>query len=110
MGQVVVHGDSRNYCSALITMDPDRLPEWADANGHGGKSYAELSALPEIRNLVQAAIEQVNKELASYATIKKFQIITDDFTVENGLLTASFKVKRKEVEKRYKDALDALYK
>jgi long-chain acyl-CoA synthetase len=110
VGHVVVHGDSRNYCSALITMDPDRLPEWADANGHGGKSYAELSALPEIRNLVQAAVDQVNKELASYATIKKFQIITDDFTVENGLLTASFKVKRKEVEKRYKDVLDALYK
>ncbi|HMV68167.1 MAG TPA: long-chain fatty acid--CoA ligase [Myxococcota bacterium] len=109
VGQVVVHGDNRNYCVALVTLDPDRIVEWAEAHGQSDKSFAELSALPEMRTAVQAAVDEVNKTLASYATIKKFLIITEDFTVENGLLTASFKVKRKEVEKRYKAELDKLY-
>lgn len=109
IGQVVVHGDSRNYCTAIITMDPDRLPEWAAANGHEGKDYATLSQLPEVRAIVQGAVDAVNKTLPSYSTIKKFLLLSKDFTVEDGELTASFKVKRREVEKRFMAQLDALY-
>jgi long-chain acyl-CoA synthetase len=90
-------------------MDPDRLPEWAETNGHAGKSFSQLSLLPEIRALVQGAVSAVNKGLPSYSTIKKFVILPDDFTVETGELTASFKVKRKAVETKFKAQLDALY-
>ena len=109
MGHVVVHGDSRNYCTALITMDPDRLPEWAEVHGQTGKDYAALSQLPEVRAIVQAAVDEVNKTLPSYSTIKKFTILPNDFTVETEELTASFKVKRKFVEKKFMAQLDAMY-
>lgn len=108
IGQVVVHGDNRNFVSALVTMDADRLPEWAAANGKEG-DYATLSQLSEIRAIVQQAVDALNKELASFETIKKFTILPADFAVETEELTASFKVKRKVVEKKYKPALDAMY-
>jgi long-chain acyl-CoA synthetase len=58
---------------------------------------------------VEKAVEQVNAEQASYSTIKKFAILAQDFTVEGGELTPSLKVKRKAVEQRYGDTLDAFY-
>ncbi len=109
IGHVVVHGDGRNYCSALVTMDPDRLPEWAEMHGHAGKDYAVLSQLPEIKAIVDKALKELNSELASYETVKKVTILPADFTVETEELTASFKVKRKLVEKKFKDVLDAMY-
>ena len=109
VGQVVVHGDNRNYCTALVTLDPDRLAEWGAANGHAGKTFAELSSLPELRAMVDAALKEVNSGLAQYETVKKFTILTSDFTVETGELTASFKVKRRVVEDKYRAELDAMY-
>jgi long-chain acyl-CoA synthetase len=109
IGQVVVHGDSRNYCVALATMDPDRLAEWAEATKQTSTDYAVLSQLPEIQAMVDAAVKTLNAELASYETIKKVKILPQDFTVETEELTASFKVKRRFVEKKYKDVLDAMY-
>jgi long-chain acyl-CoA synthetase len=109
ISQVVVHGDNRNYCSALIVLDVDRLPEWGAANGHAGKSFTELSALPEMKAAVEAALKVVNAELASYETIKKFTILPNDFSVDTGELTASFKVKRRFVEQKFKAELDAMY-
>lgn len=109
ISQVVVHGDNRNYCSALIVLDADRLPEWGAANGHAGKSFSDLSALPEMKAAVEEAMKVVNAELASYETIKKFTILRNDFSVETGELTASFKVKRRFVEQKFKAELDAMY-
>jgi long-chain acyl-CoA synthetase len=109
IGQVVVHGDARNYCTALITMDPDRLAEWAELHGHVGKDYTALSQLPEFAQIVKTAVDQLNSELASFETIKKFKILPDDWTIETEELTASFKVKRKFVEKKFRAELDAMY-
>jgi long-chain acyl-CoA synthetase len=100
VSQVVVHGDRRNFCSALITIDRDAFP---NRNGE------ELARDERVLALVQKAIDELNAELASYETVKKFAILEQDFTVETGELTASLKIKRKEVERRYRDVLDKLY-
>ena len=109
IGQVLVHGDRRNFCSALVTIDEETIAGWAKDNGLEGKSYEALTQDPKIYQLVDDAVNLVNGTMASYATIKKFAILKQDFTVETGELTPSLKVKRKVVEERYKDVLDGFY-
>lgn len=107
--QIVVHGDGRNYCTALITLDPDALAEWAQQRGLDHLAYADLTQTPEVRELVQGHIDELNARLDRWETIKKFEILPHDLTIESGDLTPSLKVKRKMVEKRYMDVLDQLY-
>jgi len=109
LSQVIVHGNNRNFCVALVTMDPEGLPEWAKDHGLAGKDYAALSQEPAVQAMVQEAVDTLNSELPSYSTIKYFHILDRDLTVEDGDLTASLKVKRKVVENKYKDVLDGFY-
>jgi long-chain acyl-CoA synthetase len=107
--QIVVHGDRRNYCTALITLDPDAMETWAEQHGHSGKSYEELVTLPEVRSMVEGHINELNSRLERWETIKKFEILPTDLTVEDGDLTPSMKVKRRAVEQKYGDVLDSMY-
>lgn len=109
ISQVVVHGNARNYCSMLVTVEAEALGKWAAERGITGKSYVELTQLPELKAEVQKLVDQLNSGLASYATVKKFAILQQDFSIETGELTPSMKVKRKEIERRYKDLLDSFY-
>jgi long-chain acyl-CoA synthetase len=109
VSQVVVHGDSRNFCSALVTLDEEAIRLWASQHGKNGASVAELSRDPQVVALVQAGVDELNAGLASYETIKKFAILPEELTQESGELTASLKVKRKVVEQRHKAVLDAFY-
>ena len=109
ISQAIVHGDRRNFCSALITLDEEALKGWASQHGHGDRSYAELVALPAVTQLIQGYVDQVNPELQRWETIKKFAILPRDLTVEEGELTPSLKVKRKAVEKKYMPLLDGMY-
>ncbi|MFG3439462.1 AMP-dependent synthetase/ligase [Nonomuraea sp. NPDC047897] len=105
---VFVHGDRRNFCTALVTLDMEVVRPWAQAEGLPLDAEA-LREHPRMRAEVEKAIAQVNAEEASYATVKKFAILAEDFTVESGELTPSLKIKRKAVETRYGDTLDGFY-
>jgi long-chain acyl-CoA synthetase len=105
---VVVHGERRNYCVALITLDPDVTKAWARAQGKS-EDLATLADDEAVRAEVRKAVDAVNADLPSYSTIKDFAILPADFTVEDGELTASLKVRRKIVETKYADVLDAFY-
>ncbi len=107
--QIVVHGNERNFCSALITLDPDGVTEWAAHHGMAGKSYAEVVASPEIHDVIQGQIDELNAKLNRWETIKKFAILDHDLTVENGEITPSMKVKRNVVEANNKELLDGFY-
>ncbi len=109
VSQALVHGNNRNFCTALITLDEEAAKGWAAAHGHASKSAAELAALPELHAHLQGFIDQVNSGLARYETLKKFAILPVDFTVEGGELTPSLKVKRKVVEQRYAAILEGFY-
>jgi long-chain acyl-CoA synthetase len=108
LGHVLVHGDRRNYCTALVTLDEEAIMSWAQDHDVS-QSYGALTANPQVREIVQRAIDELNGQLASYETIKKFAILPADLTVETGELTPSLKVKRKVVEKQYQDLLDGFY-
>ncbi|KRC66729.1 AMP-dependent synthetase [Aeromicrobium sp. Root236] len=107
--QIVVHGNERNFCSALITLDPDGVSEWAGKHGMAGKSYAEVVASQEIHDLLQSQIDELNSKLNRWETIKKFAILDHDLSIENGEITPSLKVKRNVVEANNKDILDGFY-
>jgi len=109
IAQVVVHGDRRNFCSALVALAAEELPKWAQANGLGDLSTAQLLKDDKTRAMVQESIDQLNSGLASYETVKKFAIMEEEPTVENGMLTPSLKLKRKVVEKKYAALLDSFY-
>lgn len=108
LSQVLVHGDRRNYCTALVTLDAEAIAGWAQQRGLP-PDPAQLAEHPQVRGLVGQAVEQVNAGLASYETIKRFAILPGDFSVEGGELTPSLKVRRRLVEDRYREVLDGLY-
>lgn len=109
LSQVIVHGDRRNFCSALVTLDDEAIPKWAAEHGVAGSSAADYCTNEAVIAMVQKAIDELNGELASYETIKRFAILPRDLTVEDGELTASLKVKRKVVEKKHAAILDGFY-
>jgi long-chain acyl-CoA synthetase len=109
LSQVLVHGNNRNFCTALLTVDAEELQRWAEGRGLAGVPYAELSQHPDLRATLQAAITGLNQELASYESIKAFAVLPADFTVEGGELTPSLKMKRKAIEAQHKALLDGFY-
>ncbi len=109
-GHIVVHGEGRKFVSALITMDPEMMTEWADENGMTGKSMDELAKEPAVIAMFQEHVDSLNGQLERWETIKKFVLLPHDLTIEDGELTPSMKVRRKVVEKKYMGQLDTLYK
>jgi long-chain acyl-CoA synthetase len=107
--QFVVHGDGRNYCTALITLDPEALVAWARSNGVTESEPAALARRDDVRQVVAQAVERLNSTLNRWETIKDFRILDHDLTVEAGELTPSLKLKRRVVESRYRDVLDSMY-
>jgi long-chain acyl-CoA synthetase len=107
--QILVHGNDRNFCSALITLDPDAVAEWAAAHGQAGKSYTEVVRSPEIQALVQSQIDELNTKVNRWETIKKFAILDHDLSIESGEITPSMKVKRNVVEANNQAILDGFY-
>jgi len=103
ISQVVVFGDNRPHCVAVIT-----LSETA-ARQFGGGNLASVASLPELRAVVQDAVAAINRTLASYETIKSFAVLPADFSEAAGELTPSLKVKRDVVKSRYGQIVDALY-
>ncbi len=109
ISQVIVHGDRRNFCTALVTLDEESVMKWAKESGMGAKSYAEVASSAEAKALLEPYFTQVNHGLAKYETIKQFAILPRDLSIDEGELTPSLKVKRKAVEKRYSELLDKMY-
>jgi long-chain acyl-CoA synthetase len=107
--QFLVHGSERNFCVALITLDPDAMEGWAAENGMAGASYADIVGSQQVKDMVGGYVETLNARLNRWETIKKWILLDHDLTVESGELTPSMKVKRKVVEQNYRDDIDRLY-
>ncbi len=110
ISQAMVHGDKRPYPVALITLNPEELAKFAREQGILVTDPAALAKHPKVLERVSRSIEERNAGLQSYAKIKKFAILSDDFTIDNGLLTPTLKVKRKIITDQHKELLDSLYR
>ncbi|MCL4478527.1 MAG: long-chain fatty acid--CoA ligase [Deltaproteobacteria bacterium] len=108
--EAVMIGDKRPYCVALIVPSFEMLEDAAKKEGIAYNDKEDLIGKPRINELISAAIEDVNKGLARFETIKKFILIPQLFSQESGELTPTIKVKRSAVEKKYKDVIEELYR
>jgi long-chain acyl-CoA synthetase len=110
IGQVMVVGDGRKYISALITLEPEAVRHWlAHRRRPADTPLAELREDPEMLADVQAAVDYANQSVSRAESIRRFRILDAEWTVENGLLTPSLKVKRHEVSSRFAEDVAGLY-
>jgi long-chain acyl-CoA synthetase len=110
LSQVLVHGDQRNYVTALVTLDPVALERLAVQQALGDLSGERAAAHLAVQQQVQHAVDRVNAGLPRFAAIKRFTILPREFSETEGEVTPSQKVKRKAVEQRYRTQLDAMYR
>lgn len=109
ISQVMVHGDKRKFLSALVTLDQAEIFNYAKAQKIQFQGYDDLVKNDKIYHLIKNRIEEKNKQLAKYESIKKFAILSTDFSIETGELTPTMKVKRKFTSEKYKAILDEFY-
>ncbi|MGW5640044.1 AMP-dependent synthetase/ligase [Streptomyces sp. NPDC003832] len=109
VSNILVIGEGRNYCTALITLDESVIMPWAAEHGLAGGSYADVVATPEVRRLIDGFVRRLNGELQRWQTVKKFTLLPRDLDVEHGELTPSLKIKRPVVERTYAAAVDGMY-
>lgn len=110
LSQVLVFGADHNFVTALVTLDTDAIATWAGAHGMAGQSYQQIANSAAARELVQAAVDELNQRLNRWETIKKFVILDRDLTIADGELTPSMKLRRSVVIERNRDRLEALYR
>jgi long-chain acyl-CoA synthetase len=108
VSQALLIGDRRPYPAALITLDPTELGKWAAANGLGG-GVAALASEPAVRELVQGIVDDVNRDRSRFEQIKRFAILERDFTIEDGEVTPTLKLKRGVVEEHFAAEIERLY-
>ena len=109
IGHVIVVGDGRPYIGALISLDTDSLPSWLQRKGLPVVDAAQAAQLPEVKDSLDRAIARANKAVSRAESIRRFKIIDAAFTVENGYLTPSMKLKRSTVLADFAGDIDALY-
>ncbi|MCP4504351.1 MAG: long-chain fatty acid--CoA ligase [Deltaproteobacteria bacterium] len=104
VSEAVVIGEARKYCVVLFTLDDDARTLWRERLG-----ATDALDDPQLLQEVQKYVDEVNGGLASFESIKYFRILNDDFSVDNGLLTASFKLKRKVINERFLGEIEEMY-
>jgi len=106
ISQAVLVGDRKPYISCLITLDPEQFEIWQKKNNLKISKH-EIPTNPVLRGEIQRMIDKTNALVSRAESIKKFEILPDDFSEENGLLTASMKLKRNKVYEKYQDLIDS---
>lgn len=109
IGQAAVIGDRRAYLTALIVLDPEVAPAWAGARGIEAASLAGLAGHPEVLAEVARAVADVNERVSRVESIRRWTLLPAEWTVEGEELTPTLKLKRRVVNAKYADAIEAMY-
>ncbi|RKI48613.1 long-chain fatty acid--CoA ligase [Corallococcus sp. AB004] len=109
VGHALVVGDRRNYLVALVTLDPDRVRKLAREKGWPEDVATLVKDARLHQHLYEAFERDVNPKLSRFETIKRFRVLPGEFSIDGGELTPSMKMRRKVVEQKYADAIEALY-
>ena len=109
VAEAVVIGDRRKFPSVIIAPQFPMLEDWARANQLPFSSREELVANPKVRELYEKIVGNVNQNLARYEQLKKFVLVPHEFSIADGTLTPSMKLKRSIIEERYREQIDQLY-
>ena len=106
----VVIGDRRPYLTLIVMIDQENVEKFAQDHDIPFSNYASLTRAAEVQELIQSEIERVNKKFARVEQVKKFFLLETQLTAEDEELTPTMKLKRKLVEKKYADRIEALYR
>ena len=109
VSQVLVVGDNRPCIAALITLDAEMLPLWLASHGLEQMDPVQAAADPRVRAALERAVARANEAVSRAESIRTFAVLDGDFTIANGLLTPSLKVRRAQACERFAAQIDALY-
>ena len=107
--EIIVYGEGKPYCVALVGLEAEALMGWAADNGLGDKPFGEIARDGKTREMISGYVDQLNNHLNRWEQVKRFSIIDRELTVEAGDLTPSLKLKRKSVVDDFHDSIDQLY-
>ncbi|MCZ7667365.1 MAG: hypothetical protein M5U34_09230 [Chloroflexi bacterium] len=106
MSQAVVIGEKRRYITALLTLDPLLAQKFADENGITGTLHDDPKLLAFLQKHID---EEVNSLFAKVEQIRQFRVLPRDFTVEDGELTPTLKIKRRIINEHFQDEIESMY-
>src|SRR5690606_8049751 len=109
IGQAAAIGDGRRYITALLVLDEETTPAWAEAHGIPVTDIPELATPPQVRAELDAAVARANSELARVEQIKRYHVVRGVWTPESGELTPKLSLRRKVILERYREEIDQLY-
>jgi long-chain acyl-CoA synthetase len=109
VSQCLVVGDNQPFIAALVTIDPDAIKSWIANNKKDGATIADLVNDPDLVSAIQTAVDEANKAVSRAESIRKFTILSTDFTIAGGHLTAKLSVKRHVVAKEFAKEIEALF-
>jgi long-chain acyl-CoA synthetase len=109
VGYAALVADRRKFPAALIAPEFSELESWAREHGVSFTDRQQLVSDPKVQALYEGIIAKVNENLGQFETIKKFLLVPDEFTIADGQLTASMKMRRRAVQERYKEQIEALF-
>ena len=106
----VIIGDNRKYLTALILIEYDNVGKWAEDQRIAYTTFKDLSQKPEVQELISKITEEVNRQFARVETIKRFTVLDKELDQDDDELTATQKVRRSIIEKKYADVINRMYK
>ena len=109
VSQCMVVGDNQPFIAALITIDQDALKAWVKNNSKAGASMSDLAHDPDLISVIQTAVDEANKAVSKAESIRKFTILTSDFTIAAGHLTPKLSLKRHVVAKEFAKEIEELF-
>ena len=107
VSQCLVVGDHRPFIGALVTLDEEMWPTWS-ANHGVTCSFAEAKDDETVQKALQDAVDFANEAVSRAESIRKFEILPDEFTQDNGMLTASLKTRRAQIVAHYRELIDTV--
>jgi long-chain acyl-CoA synthetase len=109
ISESILLGDGRHFVSALIQIDLDTVGQWAQERGLAYTTYESLAGLAEVRTLVEADVKRVNDRFSRVENIRRFVILKKQLDHDDGELTATMKVRRGVIEKKFASEIEQLY-
>lgn len=109
VAQACIYGDRKPYAVALLTLDSAGVRGWASGHGIEATDVHTVALSPEMRAYLDAEVAEINARLQIFERVKSYAVLTDDFTLENGLLTPTQKIRRRQIYEQYRGQFEQLY-
>jgi long-chain acyl-CoA synthetase len=109
VGQACVVGDAKPYPAALIVLDGEVAPAWAESNGVPFDSMGQFAAVARVVAEIQKAVDDANQHVSQVERVKRFSILPTEWTVDSEELTPTLKLKRRVIKEKYAEEIDSLY-